>query len=39
MPKLSSAKVRELRTALAVALALAFASFGTAIVAAGYIAK
>jgi hypothetical protein len=34
-----SAKMRELRTALALALGLAIASFGTAIVAAGYIAK
>jgi hypothetical protein len=34
-----SAKVRELRLALAVALGLAIASFGAAIVAAGYIAK
>ena len=37
--KLSSEKMRELRTALTVALGLAIASFGTAFVAAGYIAK
>jgi hypothetical protein len=38
MPKPSS-KMRELRTALALALGLAIASFGTAIVAAAYISK
>jgi hypothetical protein len=38
MPRLSN-KMRELRTALAVALGLAIASFGTAIVAAAYISK
>jgi hypothetical protein len=38
MPQPSS-KMRELKTALAVALGLAIASFGTAIVAAGIIAK
>jgi hypothetical protein len=32
-------KTRELRTALAVALGLAIASFGAAVVAAGYITK
>jgi hypothetical protein len=37
--KQSSEKMRELRAALAVALGLAIASFGTAFVAAGYIAK
>jgi hypothetical protein len=31
--------MRELRTALAVALGLAIASFGAAVVAAGYITK
>ena len=34
-----SAKMRELRTALALALGLAIAMFATAIVAAGYIAQ
>ncbi len=34
-----SNKMRELRTALALALGLAIAAFGTAIVAASYIAK
>jgi hypothetical protein len=34
-----SNKMRELRTALVLALGLAIASFGTAIVAAAYIAK
>jgi hypothetical protein len=34
-----SAKVRELRTALAVALALAVASFGVVVFAASYVAK
>jgi hypothetical protein len=34
-----SGKMRELRTALTVALGLAVASFGTAIVAASYIAR
>ncbi len=38
MPRPSN-KMRELRTALAVALGLAIASFATAIVAAGYISK
>jgi hypothetical protein len=38
MPRPSN-KMRELRTALALALGLAIASFGTAIVAAAYIAK
>jgi hypothetical protein len=37
--KQSSAKVREVKTALIVALCLAIVSFGTAFVAAGYIAK
>jgi hypothetical protein len=39
MKQQHSDKMRELRTALTVALGLAIASFGTAIVAAGYIAK
>ncbi len=34
-----SPKMRELRTALAVAVGLAIAAFGAAIVAAGYITK
>jgi hypothetical protein len=34
-----SPKMRELRTALAVALGLAIAAFGTAIVAANYVAQ
>jgi hypothetical protein len=34
-----SGKMRELRTALTVALGLAIASFGTAIVTASYIAR
>jgi hypothetical protein len=34
-----SPKMRELRTALAVALGLALACFGAAVFAAGYIAK
>jgi hypothetical protein len=34
-----SAKARELGTALAVALGLAFVSFGVAILAASYLAK
>jgi hypothetical protein len=38
MPRPSN-KVRELRTALVLALGLAIAAFGTAIVAAPYIAK
>ena len=38
MPQASN-KVRELRTALAIALGLAIVSFATAIVAAGYISK
>jgi hypothetical protein len=38
MPRPSN-KMRELRTALAVALGLAIASFGAAVVAAGYITK
>jgi hypothetical protein len=38
MPQPSN-KTRELRTALAVALGLAIASFGTAFLAAAYIAK
>ncbi len=38
MPRPSN-KIRELRTALAVALGLAIASFGAAVVAAGYITK
>jgi hypothetical protein len=36
---LPSNKMRELRTALAIALGLAIASFATAIVAGGYISK
>ena len=38
MPRPSN-KMRELRTALALVLGLAIASFGTAIVAAAYIAR
>jgi hypothetical protein len=34
-----SPKMRELRTALAIALGLAIVSFGTALVAANYVAR
>ncbi len=36
---MSKPKMRELKTALAVALGLAIASFGAAVVAASYVAK